>query len=129
MRLAHPRLAVPIAVLTLALAGCGGATVTVQEVPGDPVQLTIPGDGAALAPAATATADAHADARPPTPTPPRPRPRPTPETAATPGAPRARPAAGPRRPTTATAHDRPAAPAGSNADEFEDFCAENPGAC
>ena len=55
-----PRLAVPISVLVFALAGCGGATVAVQEVPGDPAQLDVPGSGEGLAPATTPT---------PTPTP------------------------------------------------------------
>src|SRR4051795_8317037 len=51
------RLAVGIVVL--ALAGCGGAQVTVNEVPGGPVDLTVPGNAEALAPAsATATATA-----------------------------------------------------------------------
>src|SRR3954452_4270923 len=56
MRLASPRLvAVPFIVLTLTLAACGGNTVTVQEVPGDPVSLSVPGNGDALAPQATPT--------------------------------------------------------------------------
>jgi hypothetical protein len=125
MRLAHPRLAVPIAMLTLALAGCGGATVTVQEVPGDPAQLTVPGDGAALAPdvtpSPTATPTATVDAN-------------TAEATATPAA----GAAATPTPQSTTGGETPAPdaattdqppPAGSNADEFEAFCAENPGAC
>ena len=56
MRLAPPRLAVPVTMLVFALAGCGGATVAVQEVPGDPAQLEVPGNGEGLAPASTATA-------------------------------------------------------------------------
>ena len=62
MRFASSRLAVGIFALTLAVAGCGGSTVTVQEVPGDPAQLTVPGNGTALAPAATATPTAEATA-------------------------------------------------------------------
>ena len=51
------RLAVPIVVL--ALAGCGGAQVTVNEVPGGPVDLKTPGTGAGFA-AVTPTATASA---------------------------------------------------------------------
>jgi hypothetical protein len=125
MRLAHPRLAVPIAMLTLALAGCGGATVTVEEVPGDPAQLTIPGDGAALAPAATATATAtpsataEADTAAATPTP-------AAGAAATP-TPEGTDGGGTTAPDTGAAAATP--PPGSGNDEFEAFCAENPGAC
>jgi hypothetical protein len=125
MRFAPSRLAVPIAVLTFALAGCGGAAVTVQEAPGDPVQLTVPGDGAALAPdltpsptpTPTATVDANTAAA-----------TPTPDTgaAATP-TPEGTTGGGTAAPDTATTDQPP--PAGSNADEFEAFCAENPGAC
>jgi len=51
-----PRLAVPVIVLILAAAGCGGSQVTVEEVPGDPVDLSVPGTAEGLAPAAaTAT--------------------------------------------------------------------------
>jgi hypothetical protein len=125
MRLAHPRLAVPIAMLTLALAGCGGATVTVEEVPGDPAQLTIPGDGAALAPAATAsptatpsaTVDANTAAATPTP---------DAAAAATP-TPEGTTGGGTTAPDTAATAPTPAP--GSSNDEFEAFCAENPGAC
>ena len=56
------------------VAGCGGSEVAVQEVPGDPVELTVPGDGDALAPARDRHADADADARRRTIRPPR-RPR------------------------------------------------------
>jgi hypothetical protein len=128
MRIAHPRLAVPIFVLTLALAGCGGASVTVQEVPGDPAQLTIPGDGAALAPDATAspsatptaTVDPNAAAATPTP---------DAGAAATPTPP-ATTNGGATAPSAGdTATTAPTPPAGSNASEFEAYCAENPGAC
>jgi cell division septation protein DedD len=125
MRLAHPRLAVPIAMLTLALAGCGGATVTVEEVPGDPPQLTIPGDGAALAPAATAsptatptaTVDANTAAVTPTP---------DAGAAATP-TPEGTTGGGTTAPDTGAPAPTPSP--GSSDDEFEAFCAENPGAC
>jgi hypothetical protein len=133
-----PRLAVPVSVLTLALAGCGGATVTVQEVPGEPTQLTVPGDAAALAPEATATAT-------PTPTPtadantaavtPTPDSTGTGTGTGTGDATTQAPPAGTTEGGTAApgtddgaTNDQPP-PAGSNAQKFEDFCAENPGAC
>ena len=128
-----PRLAVPICMLVFVLAGCGGATVAVQEVPGDPAPLDVPGTGEGLAPATTPT---------PTPTPTG-----TPDaedTEATPApdasgttqdtqpqtAPEGTTEGGTEAPTTddsATTDQAP--PAGSDAEQFEDFCAENPGAC
>src|SRR3954469_1809656 len=61
LRLAHKRLvAVPFIALTLAVTACGGSTVAYNPAPGEPVDLSVPGSGAALAPAATPT---------PTPTP------------------------------------------------------------
>ena len=125
MRFAPSRLAVPIAVFTLALAGCGGATVTVQEAPGDPVQLTVPGDGAALSPDLTpsptptpsATVDANAAAA---------TPAPDAGAAATP-TPQGTTGGGTTAPDTGATAPTPAP--GSGNDEFEAFCAENPGAC
>ncbi len=57
-----PRLAVPVIVLASLAAGCGGAQVAVEEVPGAPAELTVPGDAAGIAPAATADAEATATA-------------------------------------------------------------------
>ena len=132
MRLA-PRLAVPVTLLVFAFAGCGGATVAVQEVPGDPAPLSVPGTAEGLAPATTAT---------PTPTPTE---TPdadtaaataTPDTSGTTGdaqaetAPEGTAEGGAEAPGTedsATTDQKP--PAGSDAEQFEDFCAENPGAC
>jgi hypothetical protein len=128
-----PRLAVPISLLVFALAGCGGATVAVQEVPGDPAPLDVPGSGEGLAPQTTAT---------PTPTPTE-----TPDaesSEATPApdtsgaapetqeqtTPEGTTEGGTEAPSTddsATTDQAP--PAGSDAEQFEDFCAENPGAC
>jgi hypothetical protein len=130
MRFALPRLAVGISMLTLAVAGCGGASVTVSEAPGEPPQLTVPGGGAALAPdvtpTPTATATATVDANTAQATP-------TPEgtgDATTETAPEGTAGGGTTAPNgddPATAVPTPAA--GSGADEFEAFCAENPGAC
>ena len=56
------RLAVGVIMLAL-VAGCGGSPVAYEEAPGDPVELTVPGDGSALAPAsATATPTSTPDA-------------------------------------------------------------------
>ena len=110
-----PRLAVPIILLLFALAGCGGTAVAVQEVPGDPAPLAVPGSGDGLAPAATAS---------PTPTPtetPDAQTQTTPEDTAEGGA------EAPSTDDSATTDQKP--PAGSDAEQFEDFCAENPGAC
>ena len=134
MRLAQKRLiAVPFIVLTFAVTACGGATVAYEPAPGEPVDLSVPGNSDALAPAATPT---------PTPTPtgtPDPNDA-TAESTATPdantGADTAQTAPqddgqgaaqAPAEQDSAT-NDQPP-PAGSDAQEFEDFCAENPGAC
>jgi hypothetical protein len=122
-------IAVPFIALTL--AACGGSKVAYQPVPGDPVDLSVPGSGEALAPEATPT---------PTPTPTE-TPEagaalatPTPDANAGAGttetAPQADAGGGneaPADPDSAT-NDQPP-PAGSDAQQFEDFCAENPGAC
>ena len=130
MRLASPRLiAVPVIVLSFALAACGANTVTVQEVPGDPVDLSVPGSGEALAPEATPTptptahAHGHAEAGAAQATP-------APDTGATETTPEGTDGGGTEAPAgedSATTDQRP--PAGSDAEQFEDFCAENPGAC
>ena len=129
MRLA-PRFTAAIAVLVLTVAGCGGANVAYREVPGGPVELEVPGDGAAVG-AATPTPTADADA---TETPGRRTPRRTP---------RAEPQAtaapdtgtddgtggGTEAPPADDATNDTPPPAGSPQQQFEDYCAENPGAC
>ena len=132
MRLVPPRLAVLIIVLVL--AGCGGAQVTVQQAPDGTAGLTVPG-GAALRPAATATptptatatvagttsstgtgtsaTDQSQSGQTPADT----------GTQGTSGGGTAAPSGG----TTGTNNQPP--PAGSDAQQFENFCAENPGAC
>jgi hypothetical protein len=136
MRLASPRLvAVPFIALMLTVTACGGSKVAYQPVPGEPVDLAVPGSGEALAPEATPT---------PTPTP-TPSATETPEAgtadatatpdantgaATTQTAPEDNAGGGteaPADPDSAT-NDQPP-PAGSDAQQFEDFCAENPGAC
>jgi hypothetical protein len=130
MRFASPRLAVPVIVLTLAVAGCGGSQVTVEDAP--PVSYTVPGSADALAPAATATAtptptetpDANAAQATATPD----------GTGTTDGTAQTAPegtggggTAAPGGQESASSDQPP--PAGSDAQQFEDFCAENPGAC
>jgi hypothetical protein len=124
------RLATPIAVLCLALTACGGGSqVTVQEVPGGPVKLTVPG-GEALAPKATPTptADASATATATaTSTPAASTTSPTTQndtTAQT--APQGTQGGGAAAPNT-SAQATP--PPGSDAQKFEAFCQQNPGAC
>jgi hypothetical protein len=129
MRLA-PRLAAPALVLILAAAGCGGAGVAYNEVPGDPVQLTVPGTAEALAPAATATPTAtvtaaSASTAAATPTPAATTTDTTGQTSTDTTAQDGTSAAGTDDGAT---NDQPP-PAGSPADEFENYCASNPGAC
>jgi hypothetical protein len=114
------RLVVPIVALVL-FAGCGEAEVTVQEAPGDPVELTVPGGGEALAPTAT-----------PTPTPTE---EPVDPAAATPtpAAPAEDPGAEAAEGTdgggTAAPDTGEPPPPGSDPERYEEFCAQNPGAC
>jgi hypothetical protein len=129
MRLATLRLAVPLIALVLA-AGCGGNQVTVQEVPDGPAELGVPGTAAGLAPTATATPTGTATTA-------------TAEQSTATG--EATPD-GTGTDTTGTTDDTTTGdttapetddsgtsdqppPAGSSGDEFEDFCAQNPGAC
>ena len=130
MRLTTTRLAVPI--ILLALVGCGGSAVVVNNVPGGPVDLKVPGSGQGLDPQATPTATACASE---TPT--------EDETATTdPAAGTAEPQADTGTQTTpenggaeAPATQDPATgtgekpEAGAPKEEFEDYCAQNPGAC
>ncbi len=125
--------------LTAALAagavGCGGSEVDYQEVPGPPVEVTIPSESVDSAAGGDAT------------------PTPTPTATAEPGATTApsdqsgsttEPSAGTGTSTDAAGTDSGGAtapaqedsasndtapPAGSEAQQFEDFCAQNPGAC
>ena len=130
------RLVIPIAVLTLTVAGCGGGSkVIVKEVPGGSVELTVNG-GDALAPKATATptVDASATSTPdangttsggaaPTQTQPQSTTQPQ-QQAPTATAPPSSQGGG------ATAPDPNATPPpGATKQQFETFCQQNPGAC
>ena len=120
-----------VAVLAFA-AGCGGSEVASEEVPGPPAAFTVPTDsdlGGSNAADNTAsgadsnsgsnadsgTADSGAADATPTPTPPA-------DTSGGAAAPEATAA-----PDTATNDTPPAA--GSPPQQFEDFCAQNAGAC
>jgi hypothetical protein len=130
------RLVIPIAVLALTVAGCGGGSkVVVKEVPGGSVELTVNG-GDALAPKATPTATAGASETPapdasgttangaaPTQAQPQSTTQPT-QPAPTATAPPSTQGGG------ATAPDPNATPPpGASKQQFETFCQQNPGAC
>jgi hypothetical protein len=137
------------AVLALGAAGCGGGEVSYDEVPGAPADVPIPNDASSLEGGGAAD-DAGADAEA------TPTPTPDPETGTVPPEdqsgdagtntaagtdPGTAPApdgteAAPTDSGGATAPAEPDGPAndaappeGSEAQQFEDFCAENPGAC
>ena len=123
--MARLRLAAPITLLTLTLAGCGGANVVVEDAPGPPAQLTVPGTAEAFAPQATATATVSAT---PTPTSTTTGTSTTPSTSGTGTGTTSGGTTAPSTGTDSATNDTPP-PAGSNAQQFEDFCAQNPGAC
>ena len=106
------RIALVLSLFALGIAGCGGdddgdATTTIPTVP-----LSVPGGASTLGDETTdTTVDTVPDAVTPAPAPaPAPTPTPTPVT--------------PDSPT----NDTPP-PAGSEAEQFENFCDQNPGAC
>src|SRR3954452_20792176 len=118
------RLAAPAILLALTVAACGGSQVTVEDVPGAPVELSVPGKADALAPTPTATASAPATATTTatsgTATTAQPQATATPAPATGGG--------GAAAPDDSANTDQPP-PAGSDAQQFEEFCAQNPGAC
>ena len=130
------------AAFALGVAGCGGSELSYQEVPGPPTDVAIPSETVE----AGGTASAGADATP------------TPTATAEPGSTTApsdqsgatgtAPSTGTGTASTGTGTDTgsdsggatapaqddsatndTAPPAGSEAQQFEDFCAQNPGAC
>ncbi len=138
-RTSKRRFAVVAVFLALAGAGCGGSEIEYQEVPGEPVEITLPertpaGDTDADA-AATDGDAATAETTPtPTATPADATGATTDGTATTEGettTPEATPAPAEDGPATAEdgpATDEPPVP-GSDAERFEDFCEQNAGAC
>jgi hypothetical protein len=126
-------MALLVAVLAFAATGCGGSEVASEEVPGPPAALTVPSDtdlggskaadnaasganGNGTSSADSGSADSGA-ATDPTATP-----TPSADTSGGTAAPEATAA-----PDTATNDTPPAA--GSPPQQFEDFCAQNAGAC
>jgi hypothetical protein len=105
------RIALILSLFALGIAGCGDdddeSATTIPTVP-----LSVPGDGTStLGDETDTTADTVPDTATPVPAPvPTPAPTPAP---VTPDSPQ---------------NDTPP-PAGSEAEQFEDFCSENPGAC
>ena len=118
-------LAVPV--LALGLAACGGDDELTTELPRSTPELTVPSETTPAAPDATTTAttsttettpDAAADGGAAA--------APAPAPAPAPAAPQEAPATGGQEP----AGEAPSADTGGAAPgEFEDFCAQNPGAC
>jgi hypothetical protein len=119
--------------LTL-LAGCGGDDDLAPQVPGPPADVSVPDAGVspsgdAAADESGATDDESADSTD----------EPTPEATAAPegtgdtGTAEPDASGGATAPEPEPQADGPtndtAPPEGSNAQEFEDFCAQNPGAC
>jgi len=118
------------AVLALGASGCGGDATVTPEVPGDPVSVPIPSNPDSLGDSSGASADDTGADATPTPTPDAGTAAPEDQSGAAPAAgtdttagtaPVVPPEDGPQTDT--------APPAGSDAEEFEDFCAQNPGAC
>ena len=125
--------------LAAGITGCGGGEIDYEEVPGPPVEVSIPSE------TVEAGNSADADATP--------TPTPTPEPGSTTapddqsGDTGAAPSTGTGTASTGTdtsgtdsggatapaeedsATNDTAPPAGSEAQQFEDFCAQNPGAC
>ena len=83
------------ALLALGAAGCGGSKLDYEEVPGGPVDVSIPTDPN-LDTSGSGSSDSGS-------------------------------ASAPGGEDTANSDSPP--PAGSDAQQFEDFCAQNPGAC
>ena len=105
------RIALILSLFALGLAACGGddddeSATTIPTVP-----LSVPGDETTFDESTDTTADTVPDTATPAPTPaPTPTPAPAPVTPDSPD------------------NDTPP-PAGSEAEQFENFCSENPGAC
>jgi hypothetical protein len=139
VRAARTAVIATAAVLALAAIGCGSDDAATPEVPGDPVSVPIPSNPESLSTSdQPAGGDAGADATA-TPTPDAGATAPSDGTGAAPAA-GTDTAAGDGTTaddgggaTAPAEDDSPAAdappPAGSDAEKFEDFCAQNPGAC
>jgi hypothetical protein len=136
------------AALSLGAIGCGGSEVDYQEVPGQPADVSIPDDSSTLEGSGDSGASGDDASATPTPTPEDGTAVPEDQSGAagTDTAAATQPTAPASDGTTdtgagtdsggSTAPAEPdgpsndtAPPAGSEAEQFEAFCAENPGAC
>ena len=135
MRLLRTAFLLTVLVLALAAVGCGSDEAEVEEVPGAPVELTVPHQKGA----ADLSEDADAT---PTPTPDgtaTPTPAADSGTTGTTGSTGSTGSTGETGGTDAAATPAPATedsptadtqpPAGSAPEQFEQFCEENAGAC
>ena len=105
------RIALILSLFAIGVAGCGGDDDDDEATTIPTVPLSVPGEETSTIDESTETTDTVPDA---TPTPaPAPAPEPVPAPAPTPDSP----------------DNDTAPPPGSEAEQFEDFCAENPGAC
>lgn len=120
--------------LAFAAAGCGGDDALAPQVPGPPADVTVPDAGVAPSGDAAAEEDASAtdesadESADETATP-----EAAPEGTGDTGTAEPDASGGTAAPAEPQADDGPAndtaPPEGSNAQQFEDFCAQNPGAC
>ncbi len=125
---------VATALLTLAVAGCGGGEDLAPQVPGPPAEVKVPqaaqapGDAAAAAQNTAGDSDTSTDSTTGTDS----SGSASGDATATPtpaaGADQNGGTAAPDTTADGPTNDTPP-PDGSNAQQFEDFCAQNPGAC
>lgn len=108
------RVALVLSLFALGLAGCGGDDEDEDPITVPTVPLTVPGDETAGDDEATTGTTVDPAPQPP----PAPAPVPAPPA----------PAPAPGLPPDSPENDTPP-PQGSEAEQFERFCDENPGAC
>jgi len=131
-----------LCVLALAgFTGCGGSSLDCEEVPGPPAEVAIPDSGSVSDSSASSDADADATPTPTATAEPGSTTAPDDQSGSTGAAPSTSTDTGATGTTgtdsggaSAPAQDDSASndtapPAGSDAEQFEDFCAQNPGAC
>src|SRR5688572_12654373 len=106
------RIALVLSLFALGVAGCGGDDDEDEATTIPTIPLSVPGEQTTLDDSTDTTADTAPDATP------APAPAPTPAPTPTPAP----------VPPDSPQNDAPP-PAGSEAEQFENFCAENPGAC
>jgi hypothetical protein len=119
--------------LALTAAGCGGGEPLAPQVPGPPAEVKVPQASQAPGDAAAANQGSANGTATPTPTATGSDTSGTSGTTATPTATPAGTGQGGGAAAPDTTADSPSndtqPPDGSNAQQFEDFCAQNPGAC